>query len=61
MIRSEVYRLRKEAVEVFKVLKNDFENFGSRVWYLTLRTELPKNEISSEKVSFPLVVIEDLP
>lgn len=37
MIRADSYRNKLETAQAFEIMKSDFERFGPRVWYMTLR------------------------
>lgn len=66
LCRAEAYRSRLEAAQTFDVLKSDFERFGTRVWYMTLRKsgqaqsfeELRGRKVQIENLqNHPLIIV----
>jgi len=37
MLRSDEFRKKLEAAQTLELLKTDLEQFGPRIWYMTLR------------------------
>lgn len=73
LVRSEEYLQKVEIAQNFEAAKNQFEQFGTRVWYMTLResSNVPKpvdtqvvngQELKVERqLELPLIVNEDIP
>jgi hypothetical protein len=38
-VRADTHRYKLETAMMFEAMKSDFENFGSKVWYMTLRQD----------------------